>query len=229
MTIDASLIAKEAAGKAAAAIVESGMVVGLGTGTTAAFLIAHLGRRCQQGLKIKAVATSQQSLELALVSGIPMEDPNAVEQIDITIDGADEIDPMKRMIKGAGGALLREKIIAHMSREMVVIIDSKKQVQQLGQVPLPVEIVPFAYPGTMHQLSLLGFKSTLRRTKTGQPYVSENQNYLIQVTLPFPCDNPEVVNQQIRMIPGVVETGLFLNMAGRIFIGHEDGHVEIKS
>lgn len=229
MANDPALIAKEAAGKAAVELVERDMLVGIGTGSTAAFFIKHLALRCRQGLKILAVATSQRSHDLALANGIPLVDPNSVTLLDIDVDGADEIDPQKRMIKGGGGALLREKIIASMSTEMVVIVDANKNVESLGKFPLPVEIIPFAHKATLYHFERLGFHGALRTTTDGQPYVTDNQNFLFDIRLEYPCLNPEVIDAQLRSIPGVVETGLFLKLAGRVIIGYEDGHVEIRS
>lgn len=229
MANDSAQIAKEAAGKAAAELIERDMLVGIGTGSTAAFFIKHLAVRCRQGLKIIAVATSQRSYDLARSEGISLVDINTVTTLDIAVDGADEIDAQKRMIKGGGGALLREKIIASMSGEMVVVIDAQKRVDYLGKFPLPVEIVPFAFKATQYHFEQLGFKGSIRTTGNGQQYVTDNQNLIFDVHLEYPCQNPEVIDAQIRSIPGVVETGFFFKLAGRVITGFPDGRVEIRS
>ncbi|MBS4168525.1 ribose-5-phosphate isomerase RpiA [Parachlamydia sp. AcF125] len=220
--------AKEAAGQAAAELIKEGMLVGLGTGSTAHYFIKALGQRCREGLQIQAIASSEHSAVLAQEQKIPLLPANQVSYLDITIDGADQIDSQKRMIKGGGGALLREKILAFISKEMVVIIDSSKIVEQFGSFPLPVEIIPFAYQATIKKLDTFGYKGKLRE-KEGSPYVSDNGNYIFDVSLSGPCSTPEEDNQKIQSIPGVVETGFFSGLAGRVLIGFPDGRVEIRS
>ena len=220
MTLDAC---KKAAGEKAAEFIQDGMIVGLGTGSTAFFFIQKLIERCQKGLKIQAVATSKASLKQAKKGNIPLVDINTLKTIDLCVDGADEVDPQKQLIKGAGGALLREKIIATMSREMVVIIDETKLVPKLGKRPLPVEIVSFGYPSTVYQLELLGYKGTLRRNADHSLYTTDNNNLLYDIQL-----GPSFDQQQILSIPGVIDTGLFLNMAGRVVIGFQDGQVVVQ-
>lgn len=217
--------AKEAAAKAAVELIQDGMVVGLGTGSTAERFIAHLIERCRKGLRIQAAASSRKSFEQASAGGISMANIDELLQIDLTVDGADEIDRQKRMIKGGGGALLREKIIASMSREMVVIVDETKLVDRLGAHPLPVEIVPFAFKATAHKLEQLGYQPVLRQGKDGVPYLTDNNNYILDLHLKELCDAPDIIEGQIRRVVGVVETGLFLNLAGRVFVGYSDGHV----
>ena len=217
-------IAKEAAGKRAADFVKDGMVVGLGTGTTATFFIKYLGVRCQEGLKITAVASSNQSFNLAKSCGIPLLNVDEVVVVDLTVDGADEIDDQKRLIKGGGGALLREKILAYMSKEMVVIVDSTKKVEHLGRFPLPVEISSFAFPATIHHLEKQGYKPALRKTKEGKWFVTDNGNMIVDIQLTFPCLYPEKENEIIKNIPGIIETGFFFHLARRVLIGYPDGH-----
>ena len=158
-------IAKKAAGQVAAELIQNGMIVGLGTGSTARFFIESLGKRCREGLKISAIATSKQSTHLANELGIPLIDPDNITSVDITVDGADEIDQNKNMIKGGGGALLREKLLALSSREMIVIIDQTKIVENLGKHPLPVEIAQFIYQTTIHRIEDEGLEGKLRETK----------------------------------------------------------------
>lgn len=221
--------AKIAAGKAAADLIADGMVVGLGTGSTAMRFIESLIERCHQGLKIIAVATSIKSLEQAKAGGIPIADINSITSIAITVDGADEIDPTKRMIKGGGGALLREKIIANMSKEMVVVVDENKLVKRLGACPLPVEVVPFAITATIDKINQLGYNGTMRCRSDATPYITDNGNYIYDIHFRELRLHPEEDHNKIRSIPGVVDTGFFFHLAGRVIVGHADGKVEIRS
>lgn len=221
-------IAKEKAGRFAADFVQEDMLVGLGTGSTAAYFIARLSERCRQGLKIHAVATSTRSMQQALACGIPMVDIGAITTLDLTVDGADEVDSHKRMIKGGGGALLREKIVASMSRELVVIVDESKVVTRLGECPLPVEIIPFGYRATLYKLEQLGYTGTLR-TSERQLFLTDNSNLIYDVRFPQGCRDPERDHERIRSIPGVIDTGFFFNMAGRVVVGFKDGRVEVHS
>ena len=214
--------AKKAAGEKATELIEDEMIVGLGTGSTSYHFINRLIQRCREGLKIQAVASSSSSLEQAKKGGIPILDINSITSIDITVDGADEIDPQKQMIKGGGGALLREKILASMSREMVVIVDESKLVSKLGKQKLPVEIVPFGYKATIAQLEKLGFVGALR------PNLTENGNYLFDLHLNPATVDPQRDHNRIINIPGVIETGFFLNLAGRVIDGFFDGQVAIQ-
>lgn len=221
--------AKEAAGKAAAALINPGMIVGLGTGSTAAYFIAHLGKRCrEEELQISAICTSEQSRKQALIAGIPLADTDNTTFVDMAVDGADEVDEYNQLIKGAGGALLREKIVASMSREFIVIVDMTKLVTKLGAVPLPVEIIPFAYKATVNQIQRLGYHGSIRRTPDREPIFTENENYIFDIKLPHLCDNPQADEHRLKSIPGVMETGFFLNMATRIMIGYPDGHIEVR-
>jgi ribose 5-phosphate isomerase A len=220
-------IAKEAAGKKAAELVEDGMIVGLGTGSTTRFFISELGKRCRSGLRIKAVATSLASQQQAEKEGIPLIAINTIDTIDLDVDGADEIDPLKRMIKGGGGALFREKIIAGMSKEMIVIVDESKTVEYLGKFPLPIEISSFGHLATLRHLKEKSFIGTLRKTPQLTPFITDNNNLIVDIQLPYPCLNPEEVDKQIKAIPGVIETGFFFELAGRVLIGQNNGKVKI--
>jgi len=221
-------IAKEAVGKSAAALIESGMTVGLGSGTTASYFIAHLGRRCRkEGLDIKAAPTSSHALKQAQKEEIPIIDIETCISLDIAVDGADEVDPQKRMIKGGGGALFREKVIANMSKEFLVIVDETKRVAHLGRFPLAVEISPFAYMATLAQLRNKGYSAALRQDAREGHYKTDNGNYIADVQLEFPCIHPEKDHENIHSIPGVIETGFFLKLAGRILVGFPDKHIEI--
>lgn len=216
---------KKKAGEQAAEWIEDGMVVGLGTGSTVFYFIERLIQRCQEGLKIEAVSSSNRSFEQAQKGGIPMGNIDTVTHIDLTVDGADEIDPQKRMIKGGGGALLREKILANTSREMVVIVDESKVVEQLGKRDLPIEILPFASSAIIEKVKLLGFKGTLREGPGDRPYLTDNGNYIYDIHFQELRDEPEKDHERLIHIPGVLETGFFFNLAGRVLIGHLDGSI----
>lgn len=217
---------KKRVGEEAGSWIEEGMLVGLGTGSTVYYFIEKLIKRCQEGLKIQAVSSSERSLELAKKGGIPLADINTVKAIDITVDGADEIDSQKRMIKGGGGALLREKILANMSSELVIIVDESKVVEKLGKRALPLEILPFAYQATIEKINQKGFDGTIRLKKDGTFYCTDNGNYIFDVQFQSLRTHPEKDHEALSGIPGVLETGFFFNLAGRVLIGYSDGQVE---
>lgn len=218
-------LGKETAAKAALKYIEPGMLVGLGSGSTSSIFIELLGQECKQGLKIKAVATSEHSYKLAKSVKIPLLDIQKVTHLDIDIDGADEVDRKKRLIKGGGGALLREKIIACMSEKMIVIVDASKKVPYLGKFPLPVEILPFAYKATLEHIHSFGLKGKIRLKSKKDYYLTDNHNYIYDIHLPYPCKNPEEIESQLKSIPGVVETGFFIGIASKIIVGHPNGKV----
>ncbi len=220
---------KKAIGEKAADLIEDGMHVGLGTGSTAFYFIERLIHRCQEGLKIQAAASSVQSLAQAKKGNIPLLDINQITSLDITVDGADEIDPQKRMIKGAGGALVREKIIASMSREMIVIVDESKCVHQLGKCKLPIEIIPFAHMATLHKIEKLGYPGTFRKKADHSLYITDNGNYIVDIPFKQPLTHPEEVHETLLHLQGVVDTGFFFNLAGRIIVGFFDGQIIIRS
>lgn len=215
---------KIAVGKAAAALVKPGMVVGLGTGSTAKYFIEALIKRCQEGLKISAIATSEASHRQALAGSIPMVDPAKLTKIDLTVDGADQIDQLGRLIKGGGGALLREKMIADISEKYVIIADKSKEVDHLGKFPLAVEIIPFLHEATIAKLNKQGFKGHLR-LKDGLPYKTDQGNYIYDINLIYPCKDPEEQHRRIRSVIGVVETGFFFIPVTLFLIGQPDGTV----
>jgi ribose 5-phosphate isomerase A len=217
--------AKQDVGVAAAQLVEPGMLVGLGTGSTAHCFIEALAKRVAQGLRIEAVATSRHSEELARSLSIPMRPLATVSAIDLTIDGADCINPHKWMVKGGGGALLREKILAAASHELVVIIDADKWSEQLLG-PLPIEIVPFCHRTTLKRLETAGFDAQLRLEKE-QPYVTDNGNFIAHLQLNTIDDAPGL-HQRLKSLIGIVETGLFFDLARRVLVGHGNGRVEVR-
>lgn len=215
---------KQQAGTAAAKLVDDGMVIGLGTGSTASYLIYALAQRILSGLRIVgAVPSSNVTKELAGNLNIPITDLDAHPELDLYIDGADEIDPQLRLLKGAGGALLREKIVASSAHRFIVVADITKKVTQLGhQFPVPVEVIPLAVTPVSRRIAALGANVKVRQL-AGQPFVTDNQNFIVDCTFPAGIANPEELDAQLHGIVGVVETGLFLHMAQQAFIGGPTG------
>lgn len=220
-----SINVKQLAAEKAVEYVEDGMKVGLGTGSTAYWAIRKLGERVQQGLKITAVATSRASEEQARELGIPLVAFGDVDHLHLTIDGADELDGQLQLIKGGGGALLREKIVAMGSTRMIVVADESKAVETLGKFPLPVEIVPFAWEWTVAELAKLGCKPELRRSGD-ELYKTDNGNYIADCGFEAIASAPELA-KSLQGIPGVVEHGLFIGIADLAIIGKNDGSIEI--
>ncbi|TYP79753.1 ribose-5-phosphate isomerase RpiA [Paenibacillus methanolicus] len=203
--------------------IEDGMVVGLGTGSTAYYAIVEIGRRVAEGLRIRAVATSVQSEELAVSLHIPIVPFAEIETIDVTIDGADEADGELHLIKGGGGALLREKIVAASSKRLIIIADASKVVERLGKFPLPVEIVPFAYELTLRKLAALGCEPVIRQ-KDGGAFRTDNGNLIVDCHFGA-IEHVKALGLALHGIPGVVEHGLFIGMADKLFVGQEDGAI----
>ncbi|MEO8285824.1 MAG: ribose 5-phosphate isomerase A [Chloroflexota bacterium] len=205
--------------------VRDGMVLGLGSGTTAEHAVKEIGRRVQEdGLRVRGVPTSDKIGTLAVESGIHLTSLEQDPQIDLTIDGADEVD-LKTLnaIKGLGGALLREKIVALASREEILIVDESKVVRRLGEhTPVPVEVVQFGWSRTRDELQKLDCIATRRESPTGAPFVTDSGNYLIDCKFPY-VKNPQRLSDNIIRITGVIEHGLFLNIARRIIIASEAG------
>jgi ribose 5-phosphate isomerase A len=218
---------KEAAGRAAAKLVRDGDIVGLGTGSTAYFAVVALGERVKSGLEIMGIPTSIATADLARKVGIPLTTLDEHPQIDITIDGADEIGPELNLIKGGGGALLREKVIASVSKKMVVVADSGKVVPALGKFPLPVEIIPFARAVVERKLGSLGATCKLRLKPDGQPYVTDNGNHILDASF-VRIGDPSALARSLSETPGVVEHGLFIGLAKLALIGKGDSIVEIR-
>lgn len=210
---------KKAAAEKATEFIDDGMVVGLGTGTTAWFFIKKLGELVANGLFVKAVTTSQATERQAANLNIPMFTVDEVASIDLLVDGVDEIDKNFNAIKGGGGALFREKLIARLSKRIVWIMDESKYVDNIGNFPLPVEILPFGHTHTLKKLHRMGFNPSLRITEE-EPFVTDNGNYIIDCRIPHPYAPSEVI-KQLDAVTGVLEHGLFLNMCERIIIGHK--------
>ncbi|MEM9394271.1 MAG: ribose-5-phosphate isomerase RpiA [Pseudomonadota bacterium] len=226
--------AKYVAAKRAVEFVEDGMRVGLGTGSTAAWMVRHLAEVVHdEGMQISCVATSSRTAELARKMKLQVTTLDEVKWLDLTIDGADEFDPQLNLIKGGGGALLQEKIVATASDRMIVITDVSKQVAQLGHFPLPVEVVPFGWETTktlieetLINLSVVGRTGRLRLTQNG-PFVSDEGNYIVDLDL-LQIENPRQVSLVLNQIPGVVENGLFIDICDMVLIGNSDATVEIR-
>jgi ribose 5-phosphate isomerase A len=218
---------KENAGRAAAKLVRDGDVVGLGTGSTAYFTVIALGERVKAGLKIVGIPTSVKTADLARTVGIPLTTLDEHPEIDITIDGADEIDPQLRMIKGGGGALLREKVVASASKKMVVITDSAKAVAVLGKFPLPVEVIAFARAVVEKKIVALGGSPKLRAKADGSPYITDNGNQILDCGFGKIADPPSLA-LALSNIPGIVEHGLFIGLASVALVGRGDRVEELR-
>lgn len=219
--------AKQAAGYRAAELVEDGMVIGLGTGSTAYYVIEKIGMRvAEEGLKVSAIATSNASEELARKYNIPLIAAADVDSLHVAIDGADEFDGNLALIKGGGGALLREKLVAINSERFIVIAGDDKRVEHLGQFKLPIEIVPFTYEWTLHQLRKRYDVQFEMRMDNNELYVTDNGNYIVDAAF-GKIENPAVLSEELKSMIGVVEHGLFVGIADMVIVGHEDGSTEI--
>lgn len=226
--------AKQAAAERAAGLVESGMRLGLGTGSTAALLVEAVGRRVRDGLDIVAVPTSEATRRQAAGLGIRLASLDEMPELDLTIDGADEIDPALRLIKGGGGALLSEKLVASASRRMVVIADGSKRVDRLGRVPLPIEVVALGWETTRRRVASLlreaGYADdlALRPGPGGGPLTTDHGHHILDARLGAIAD-PEGLGRALKAVLGVVEHGLFVGLASSALIGTQDGVMEIAA
>ncbi|PLL11073.1 ribose 5-phosphate isomerase A [Tabrizicola sp. TH137] len=226
--------AKFVAAKRATEFVEDGMKLGLGTGSTAAWMVRCLAERIrEEGLRVTGVPTSTRTAELAASLGIPITSLDDAKWLDLTIDGADEFDPQLALIKGGGAALLQEKIVATASDQMIVIADIAKEVSQLGAFPLPVEVIPFGWQTTkalieetLVSLDVLNRDCTLRMNGD-RPLVTDEANYIIDLHLKR-IGNPRQLALVLNQIPGVVENGLFIDICDIVVIGHGDGRVTVR-
>ena len=217
--------AKHHAARVAADLVQSGMVVGLGSGSTATLMIERLGRRvADEGLDFAGVPTSLGTAEIARSFGIRLVDLDTVDRLDLNIDGADEVDPDYRMIKGRGGALLREKIVATAARRRVFIVSEDKHVERLGEkFPVPVEVSPFGIGHTLAALRLLDCTPMVRMAESGGgPYKTDGGNHIIDCRFVTGIADPAGLDIRLRQIPGVFETGLFLGLCNALIMGHPD-------
>ena len=221
---------KTLAAQRAAELAEDGMILGLGSGSTVARVLMALGRRIEGGLRVRGVSTSLETTRLAGELNIPlmsMEEAFWADGIDLTLDGTDEFDPQLNLIKGGGGALLREKMVAAASHKLVIVADSSKQVKQLGVGLLPLEVATFGWQQTAERLKKLGCQPQLRY-RGSQPWLTDNGGYILDCnwggSIPFPSQT----EAQLRSIMGVLETGLFCNMTQLLLMGHGDKVMELR-
>jgi len=218
---------KEAAARASLQFVRDGQVVGLGTGSTAAFFIKLLGEKVKAGLRIRGIPTSVKSGELAQSLGIPLTTLDECQEIDVTVDGADEVDPQLRLIKGGGGAMLREKIVASATKQLVIVADASKQVARLGKFPLPVEVIGFAQALVAKRIGELGAQVSVRPGADGQPYVTDENHHILDCRFGEIRD-ADGLARQLSEMPGVVEHGLFIGMAKVALFARNGEIVELR-
>jgi ribose 5-phosphate isomerase A len=218
---------KEAAARASLRFVEDGQIVGLGSGSTAAYFIQLLGEKVKNGLRIRCIPSSDRSRELAARLGIPLTTLDECQQIDVTVDGADEVDPQLRLIKGGGGALLREKIVASATNQFVIVVDATKRVPVLGKFPLPVEVIKFAQAVVVKKIAALGAEVGLRQGADGKPYLTDENNYILDCRF-GQIQDADGLARQLSDMPGVVEHGLFIGMASVVLVADGSEIVELR-
>ena len=217
---------KKIAGERAAERVNDGMVVGLGTGSTVKYTILKLGERVRAGLDIVGIPTSESTARLAKQVGIKLAALEDYDAIDLTIDGADEVDSNFNLIKGGGGALLREKMIAYYSKYELIVVDERKVKEVLGVFPLPIEIVKFGHKRTMRRLADFGCIPALRHVDNGA-FITDNGNYIVDCKF-SEIKEPSELEHTLNMVPGVVENGLFIGLANEVIIGTKKGVKTLK-
>lgn len=209
----------ERVAQAALTRVADGMLLGLGTGRAAEAFIVALGEKVRRGLRIRGVPTSDRSAELARRQNIELATLEEIERLDVAFDGADEVTPDLALTKGLGGALLRERVVAHEADRFVVLVTPEKLVDKLGtRTPIPIEVVPFASPSATRHLQKLGGKAVVRKRSDGYPFVTDNQNWILDTDF-GPIDDPAKLDAAARRIPGIVDTGIFLGMATVVLVG----------
>lgn len=211
---------KRNAGEKAIEYIEDGMIIGLGTGSTVYYTIKKVGELVSKGMNLKAVATSKSTERLAKELNIPLLSIDEIEKIDIAIDGVDEIDSTFNAIKGGGGALFREKVVAQLAERVIWIMDETKLVDAIGQFPLPVEILPFGYTHILKRLIEFSLNPQIR-TVDGEIYITDNGNYIVDLHIGKSLDI-EDIKKKLNSITGVLEVGLFINMCERIIVGIDD-------
>jgi ribose 5-phosphate isomerase A len=217
---------KKLAAAKAVGYIRSGMTIGLGTGSTAYWAIQGIGEEVKNGLSVRAIATSIQSENLARELNIPIVPFSEIDHLDVTIDGADEVDEQLNLIKGGGGALLREKIVASATRFYIIIVDESKLVRQLGKFPLPVEVAPFGWELTFRRLVELGGAPQVRMAGSGEPFLTDNQHYILDTSFGFIAD-PAGLHEQVSGITGVMEDGFFIDMADVVIAGLAGGDTRL--
>jgi ribose 5-phosphate isomerase A len=218
---------KEAAARASLQFVKDGQVVGLGTGSTAAYFIKLLAEQVKNGLRVRGIPTSVRSRELAQSLGIPLTTLDECQEIAVTVDGADEVDPQLRLIKGGGGAMLREKIVASATEKLVIVADASKQVAVLGQFPLPVEVIPFAQMLVSKRIAALGADVSVRQGDDGKPYVTDENNHILDCKF-GQIPDADGLARKLSEMPGVVEHGLFIGMASVVLFARGNEIVELR-
>lgn len=220
---------KETAGRQAAEMVQDGMTIGLGTGSTAHFTLVRLAERIrEEGLSVRGVPTSVDTEEKAAQMGIPTIGLHEVESLDVTIDGADEVDGDFQLIKGGGGALLREKVVASITEKQIIVVGRDKLVDRLGRgFLLPVEVIPFAMPVVVRVLETLGCEPVKRMAERDEPFVTDNHNVILDCRFPDGIERPAEMERAIGAIPGVVESGLFVDLTHVVVVGEADGSATV--
>lgn len=218
---------KEAAARASLQFIQDGQVVGLGTGSTAAYFIRLLAEKVKAGLRIRGIPTSIRSRELAQSLGIPLTSLDECQEIAVTVDGADEVDPQLRLIKGGGGAMLREKIVASATKQLVIVADASKQVPVLGKFPLPVEVVRFAQALIAKRIRSLGAEVQLRQGPDSKPYLTDENNHILDCRF-GQIPDAEGLARTLSEMPGVIEHGLFIGMASIVLFARGGEIVELR-
>ena len=218
---------KRIAGQKATEYIKDGMILGLGTGSTAYYMIKKVGELVQNGMNLKAVATSKSTENLAKELHIPLVQIDEVDKIDLCIDGVDEIDKHFNAIKGGGGALFREKVVANLADEVIWIMDDSKLVDSIGAFPLPIEVLPYGYTQVIRKLKEYSFNPIIRM-KDGNVFITDNGNYIVDLHIGNPMDINDVYNK-VNGITGILEIGLFINMCNRIIVGTDSGTKVIEN
>lgn len=215
--------AKKAAAEEACTALEDGDIVGLGTGTTASHAVRRVAELVSEGMDLEGVATSRETMELARHLDVPLTSLSEVDGVDVTIDGADEVDPQDRLIKGLGGALLREKIVASYTDRQIIVVDDSKVVDTLGETaPLPVEVLQFARRPVEHSLGEAGFEADVREDDAGGVFLTDGGNVIYDLDVD-PIDDPAATEADLNRVPGIVENGLFLALVDDVVVGTPDG------
>jgi ribose 5-phosphate isomerase A len=213
-------VQKKLAGEASIDFIKDGMVVGLGSGSTVNWMVRKLAEQVKKGLDIKGIPSSKKTERLALEVGVPLTDFSTVDHIDIAIDGADEVDGEFNVLKGGGGSLVREKIVDVNANQLVIIVDESKLVKELGEFPLPIEVLQFGWEVTAKKIAELGGEPKIR-VRDGERFISDNVNYILDCQFERIL-KPEELHSKLKQLTGVVETGIFTNMTDKVIIARDD-------